>query len=176
MEKGVNQAISQITREVFQARITPDSPVVSSEDEMVTQVTRDVFETMITPDLQVDGGAGWRSEISAMIGLAGEQSGMVVIHAPGATAQFIAGSMLGDESAQFSAAELRDTMGEVANMVAGNIKAWFAEHGVNCALSVPTVISGDQFEVKVLAGGKRSTIKFMTHGHPFMVETIFVEN
>ncbi len=46
---------------------------------------------------------------------------------------------------------IRDTIGELCNMVAGSFKTKIAKMVTDCLISVPTVISGEDYELYSLA-------------------------
>lgn len=172
----LNQVIADVTREVFETMITANVEVVTAESDLVLEATREVFAAMITTDLRVAETPAWRPDVTAMIGLGGQRPGIVAINCPKETASFIARTMLGDPGMELSNSDLKDALGEVTNMIAGNIKVWFNNQGISCLLSVPTVITGTQFDIDVMAGGKRQTVGFNTEGYPFNVELILGED
>jgi len=54
-----------------------------------------------------------------------------------------------------SAESIRDALGEICNMVAGSFKAQLSDIATQCMLSVPTVVSGKDYELFPLADGLR---------------------
>ena len=48
-----------------------------------------------------------------------------------------------------------DLLGEICNMVAGSFKAQLSDIATQCMLSVPTVVSGKDYELYPLADGLR---------------------
>jgi CheY-specific phosphatase CheX len=60
--------------------------------------------------------------------------------------------MLGD--ATVSPSEIADALGEVCNMIGGNFKNKLAGTDERCMLSVPTVVSGGEYEFYSMAEGK----------------------
>jgi chemotaxis protein CheX len=83
---------------------------------------------------------------TAMVGMAGALCGMTTIRCTRATAVKLAGLMLGDE-ATTNPASARDALGELCNMVAGNFKAKITGLADSCMLSVPTVITGEDYSM-----------------------------
>jgi chemotaxis protein CheX len=96
------------------------------------------------------------AEFTAMVGMAGEIRGVFTIRCSEHAASVIASKMLG-LSIEEAAEEKWDAMGEVCNMVAGNFKSKLAGGGENCMLSVPTVITGADYQLRSLGDGE--TIK-----------------
>jgi chemotaxis protein CheX len=79
-----------------------------------------------------------------MVGMAGALRGMTTICCSSDTAIKLARKMAGDEAAK-DPNIVSDSMGELCNMVAGNFKAKVTSLADHCMLSVPTVISGDNY-------------------------------
>src|SRR4029450_7757910 len=75
--------------------------------------------------------------LSASVQISGGWEGTVLVSCPEALAQRVAGVMFDTESA--SDDEIRDALGEVANMTAGNVKALVESY---CRLSLPMGAGG----------------------------------
>ena len=91
-------------------------------------------------------------EFTAMVGLAGSLCGILTVCCDAKTAAQIAKSMLGDVAD--SQAQVADALGEICNMIAGNFKNKLAGTDERCMLSVPTVVSGGEYEFYSMAEGK----------------------
>ncbi len=50
---------------------------------------------------------------------------------------------------------IRDALGEICNMVAGSFKAQLSDVAEQCMLSVPTVVSGKDYQLYPLVDGLR---------------------
>jgi chemotaxis protein CheX len=50
---------------------------------------------------------------------------------------------------------IRDALGEICNMVAGSVKAQLSDVAEHCMLSVPTVVSGKDYQLYPLVDGLR---------------------
>jgi chemotaxis protein CheX len=117
-------------------------------EEYLDRATDEVFSTMIGVHClpAAEAPAGERGTISAVIGLAGEMSGSLVLHASSAAAIGIAARMAGMEMAEVDAM-VRDAVGEVCNMVAGAWKGFDPVLASGCLLSTPTVVAGTSYEL-----------------------------
>jgi chemotaxis protein CheX len=112
---------------------------------------KEVFELMLASQLTVQESAQENTpEITAMVGLAGQLCGVMSIRCGMKAATLMASKMLGAEPGG-DGAELRDAFGEVCNMVAGNFKNKVSGLGDGCMLSVPTVITGNDYSLHSLA-------------------------
>ena len=84
---------------------------------------------------------------TAMVGLAGALCGMMSIRCSSASAGQLASLMLGGDAAE-NPSMIADALGELCNMVAGNFKAKISNLADHCMLSVPTVISGEDYSLQ----------------------------
>ena len=103
-----------------------------------------IFSTMIDVPLAlgrpgIKNGSAPDYEISGIIGLSGDVSGVVVINLSEQIALQLASCLL-DEKLQELNEDCTDAIGEIANMVAGNAKNNFPNP--DTSISVPSVIIG----------------------------------
>jgi chemotaxis protein CheX len=116
----------------------------------------EVFEMMVgTPLGPSDQGTHPRvADYTAMIGLAGDLCGVLSFRCNHSSAAEIAGKMLGTTE-DISEASVRDALGEICNMVAGTFKGQLSDIAEHCLLSVPTVVSGKDYDLYPLVDGLR---------------------
>ncbi|MCK5915410.1 MAG: chemotaxis protein CheX, partial [Deltaproteobacteria bacterium] len=105
----------------------------------IVESTEEIFNTMIFMDISAaapleQGKQVLGCHISAMIGLSGGFSAMLGIHCPEAIGLAISGAMLGMEIDEIDA-DVKDAMGEIANMVAGGLKERFVAEGIDLELA-----------------------------------------
>jgi chemotaxis protein CheX len=62
-----------------------------------------------------------------------------------------------------------DAMGEIANMVAGNFKSKVTELTDGCVLSVPTIVTGEDYEVHKMGGSERIEVCMDYEGQPMWI-------
>jgi chemotaxis protein CheX len=110
-----------------------------------------------------------------MIGLGGGMRGLLAIHCPASVAQAITGAFLGMEVDELND-DVKDAIGEIANMVAGNLKVSYAKIAINLDLAIPTSIAGESFSVSGLAGADRIVVPLKMAGETFWVELMYVLN
>jgi len=106
-------------------------------------------------------------EFTAMIGLAGALCGILTVCCDTKTAGQIARNMLGD--ATDSEEQIADALGEICNMIAGNFKNKLAGTDDRCMLSVPTVISGEEYSFHSMAEGSSVETVLLFEGAPIAV-------
>ncbi len=119
--------------------------------------TRNVFSTMLGLELmhlplEVDPLTHFNDCISAMVGLAGTYNGLVSIHQPVSLGKKVAGTMLDMEIDEVDQ-DLFDALGEIANMVAGNIKMHLSKGGSDVRLSTPSVATGSDYVISCKDAG-----------------------
>jgi chemotaxis protein CheX len=95
-----------------------------------------------------------------MVGLAGVVSGVLSLRCSAAVCTEIAARMLG-LTRNDAESHATDAVGETCNMVAGAFKAKIPELQSNCMLSVPTVITGDNYTVHSLAVANRIEVPLL---------------
>ena len=131
--------------------------------------TQEVFETMIflevsTEGCLTEGQETIFSHFSAMIGLSGDLMAMISIHCDAYIAMEIAGSMLEMEFDEIDD-DVKDAMGEVANMLAGGIKSCLLDDNLDVTLAIPTTIVGKGYRVSSPKRSNRVVVPFeMTTG------------
>jgi len=113
----------------------------------------EVFEIMISCRVKpAPISEKTNAEFTAMIGLAGSLCGVLTVCCDAPTARQLAKGMLG--GIVTSDDQVSDALGEICNMVAGNFKNKLAGMDGRCMLSVPTIISGGEYEFRSLANGE----------------------
>jgi chemotaxis protein CheX len=106
-------------------------------------------------------------EFTAMIGLAGALCGVLTVCCSAQTAGHIAKKMLG-ETPQ-SAEEVGDALGEICNMTAGNFKNKLSGTDARCMLSVPSIITGGEYNLHSMANGHSVETVVLFEGAPVRV-------
>lgn len=141
---------------------------------------KDVFSTMLMVDLVdkkviVNQRMAIDSNLTSMLGLGGGLRGVLAIHCPAVTAQRITGIFLDMEIDDLNE-DVKDAIGEIANMVAGNLKVACAEQNINIELAIPTSIVGHAFAVSGMAEASRVIVPFVMEDEPFWIELMYVLN
>jgi chemotaxis protein CheX len=138
-------------------------------DEEILGITRDVWEsftgTTIEPaDHQVrpDGGdvtVGW-------VTVTGEWQGSVLLACPARLARMAAAAMFDLPAAQLDDEQVADALGELTNMIGGNIKSLIPGPS---RLSMPTVTVGAPATVPTPGAALLSTVSLACEGLPLTV-------
>jgi len=88
--------------------------------------------------------------VCAVVGFGGVLTGACIVRAGAESACKIAGRMTGSDIAEIDATVL-DGLGELCNMLAGSWKGRIPELAAHCALSVPAVITGRNYNLHMQA-------------------------
>lgn len=149
-------------------------------DQEIIAATKDVFSTMIMMDLSNDvpiigKGGEIDSNLSSMLGLGGGIRGVLALHCPASVAEGITGAFLGMEVTELND-DVKDAIGEIVNMVAGNLKIFFAKTGIDVQLAIPTSVIGESYHTSGLFGANRIVVPFSNEHGPFWVELKYIVN
>ncbi|PLX93864.1 MAG: chemotaxis protein CheX [Desulfuromonas sp.] len=143
-------------------------------EQMTIDSTQEVFETMIMlevtpqPPLPVLV-SNFTDSVSGMVGLAGGCKGLIAIHAPDDVAMDITGRFLGMVVEEINE-DVTDAFGELANMLAGNVKMVLDESGKDITLSVPSYVYGADYHVECTAEAYWVMIPFESDAGEFLVQ------
>lgn len=131
-------------------------------DTHINNAVRDVFGTMLNYDLEPVAVTAntWtmngEPHVAGCVGFTGELNGVVYIYASEVFARRMASRLLGmDQKGVETDEMICDTMGEIANMVAGPIKSRLTDNGMSCVLTIPAIIRGSNFIVETVSSAER---------------------
>jgi len=136
------------------------------------EAASEVFDLMVGApvSLQEDAATGGANDTTAMVGLAGAICGVLSIRCGASSAAGIASKMLGEPAQSTDCiAQQWDALGEICNMVAGNFKARVEGLREQCMLSVPTVITGQDYSLHSLAQDDRLDVALLFQGEPILL-------
>lgn len=102
--------------------------------------------------------------LAASVQITGTWQGAVVIECAPPLARNLASKLFNIDEREVASADMRDALGEIANIVAGNLKACLPGH---LALGLPTVTHGSDFMISVLRSQRVCQAGFICLGHPF---------
>jgi len=151
---------------------------VPSIERYIIDAVLEVFATMIFIDIKSgDSMTGQDdsidSNLTSMIGLAGDLQGVLAVHCPESAALGISGAMLGMTIDAIND-DVLDAIGEIANMVAGGLKTSLDGDNITTELAIPTTVLGKAVRTSGQAGGARFLIPFATPVGDFGVELKYV--
>jgi chemotaxis protein CheX len=131
---------------------------------------QEVFGLMLGDKLEsaAEPAAVESLDVTSMVGLAGSMCGLLTLRCSSQCGALIATNMLGAETAN-ARGQMEDAVGEVCNMVAGNFKNKLSGVGDSCKLSVPTVITGSNYNLCTLANDCTMEVNVLFHGKPVLI-------
>lgn len=145
-------------------------------EELLLKCTQEVFETMIFMDLSEicapeNRCAGNGDSFLGSITFKGNLEGCLSIACSDICAQLVTCNMLGmDEYESVGDEEINDAIGEVANMIMGNLKASLEGCPFNIELSIPTVVKGSAMKQHLSdMSGHADFETFLEDVHPLNV-------
>jgi chemotaxis protein CheX len=150
------------------ANLTEDAVRLS-----IAEITKGVFSTMVMMDVVdeyplTEPVTTFHETLTSMVGLAGSHTGILAIHCPKVLALRIASSMLGMEVTEIDE-DVNDAMGEIANMVGGDVKHIFSPKGADINLSIPTIIYGSDYMVDSMSNLESLVMPFECGGERFLL-------
>lgn len=142
--------------------------------DRIIESAKEIFSTMLMMEIASLEENGQDSHplvdsISGVIGLASTHKGVLAIHLPHVVAMAITGSFLGMTVEEMSS-DVDDAVGELANMMGGNVKAILSEKGRDINLSLPTTISGKHYDYQPNKDAERICIPFSCETGRFKIE------
>ena len=140
--------------------------------------TQDVFDTMLSMQLteQDSHTLADSSRIVGSVSLAGSVSGTVNVHVSDAFANQITANMLGMELDEIdSDEEVHDVIGELSNMIGGDLKSRLCDAGFVCELSIPSITSGKDFTIESKGWAVKEIVCFQYQDHIALIEA-FIKN
>lgn len=139
----------------------------------IRDIVSRIWLTLLDPELVAAEAAdlGRTSAITSFVHLDGAWRGVVMVQCPVGLAMELTTSMFSTyaDDALVGEAEVRDALGEIANMVAGNIKALLPQP---CFISLPAVAIGADDAVTVPGTAATATVAFTCVGQPFVVSLL----
>jgi chemotaxis protein CheX len=139
----------------------------------VINATKEVFDTMVMMTLEdsyplKEPVTTFHCSVTGMVGLAGTYTGILSIHVPQPLALRITSNMLGMDVEEVSD-DVNDALGEIANMLGGSVKQVLSKGGLDINLSIPTVISGEDYTINSMSDSDCVVIPFLNEGERFLV-------
>ncbi|MBZ5725797.1 MAG: chemotaxis protein CheX [Acidobacteriia bacterium] len=149
----------------------PANSVIRLPAGDLEQIVGSVFSTMLGTDVEahetgepVPGGL-----MTAAVYLAGEWQGALLLHCLPRQACEFAGCYLSIPPPSTVTDDVRDVLGELANMIAGNLKGDLCP-GIR--ISIPSVVDGDGYALRVCGGRPVYRWDFMTGKGPFWLRLV----
>ncbi len=154
---------------------------ITSVEKTLSNCILETFETMLSMDLAkvgmvTDPGLNDKRLVGA-VHFAGEVVGTMSLHVSQEFASLITTSMLGIEEAQIdSEEEIKDVLGELANIISGSLKSDFADNDLACVISTPSITRGSDFNIEPSKMGDLHRWIFRYKKYEIILEITLKEN
>lgn len=133
-----------------------------------------VFATMFSMDvILLDGelqGADEGNRIVGSVSFAGDVIGSINLHLNEAFARSITAAMLDMQVDEVENEEVHDVIGELCNMIGGNLKSRLCDCGLPCKLSIPSIASGNELVVQSKGWARKERLGIQHQEHTALVE------
>jgi chemotaxis protein CheX len=150
--------------------------------EALTQdAVKEVFQSMVSLEMcpepasplveEVDG------EIAGSVGFIGEITGVIYLYAGVTFAKIVTGGMLGLSPSEVDGGDMvNDAIGELTNMVVGQVKSRLCDGGHSCVLTIPSIVRGQQLSVEASSAVTRKVIGFRSGPYHMLAELLLKES
>ncbi len=142
-------------------------------EEDIDQITASIWTSILGLEVQRrerDVPTGEQEGfLTGSIEISGTWSGAVALHCSVPLAHEIAAIMFGVEPEAVQDQDMRDAVGELTNMLGGNLKSLLPEP---CVLSLPTASEGFGYGENNPSGQAFSQVAFDCHGQPLWVSCV----
>jgi len=128
----------------------------------LVSIVQDIFQTMLSMEVAADDNSKEASDapvVTACMHLSGPWKGAVLLQCQAPAACEFAAALIGIEKPATADDDVRDAMGELVNMVAGNFKSLL---GGGAHLSLPTVVEGADYRFRIMGGQQTERMAFQT--------------
>lgn len=147
-------------------------------EQFLVDATLEVFASMIPLDIAPEPAGcdapAVEPDISSLIGLAGDLKGVLAVHCPASVALGVTSAMCGGMEVTAMDEDVKDALGEIANMVAGGLKISLAGQDKKIELSIATTCIGKSIRTGGLAGATRAAVVFATPAGRFRLELRYI--
>lgn len=151
--------------------------MIADIEVMLADAVKEVFSTMLNIDAQKEPPgtalANGEPHIASSVGFIGRATGVVYLYSTGSFARKMTRSLLRLEDSEVAGDEMvNDAMGELANMVVGHIKSRLCDRGINCALTIPSIVRGSHFSIETVSSTERRVLMYRCNGNQVAVEVL----
>jgi chemotaxis protein CheX len=135
----------------------------------ISQVLESIWESVLTREIQYSGTTATPSSeavLAACIQITGAWNGAVTLHCSPELARQAAAAMFELEGDSVAREDMKDSLGELVNMVGGGVKSLLP---ATCVLSLPTVVEGVDFTISIPGASLVQQAAFESQGEPVFV-------
>jgi CheY-specific phosphatase CheX len=140
---------------------------VAAIDDDIKDIARTIWSTLFELPLEDADAAplGPESIVTSCVQIDGAWQGAVVLQCPLTLARTLTAAMFQADAAP-ELDEVHDALGELANMLGGNVKALLPGPS---RISLPAVAVGSDYHMSVVGTNAVTSLAFTCDGHPLRV-------
>jgi chemotaxis protein CheX len=150
--------------------------MIDDMDHLVSSAVASVFGTMLNLPVDEESESASASQneaqIAGSVGFIGVVTGVVFIYSSVTFARNVTRRMLGFETAITGEEMVNDAFGEITNMIVGHIKSRLGDRGMQCVLTIPSILRGSQFTIESTSSTRRRISTFRCAGEHVVVEVL----
>jgi len=139
-------------------------------DELA-RIVESVFETMLSLEVG-ERGTPWfpgGNRLTAAVHMTGDWNGAVLLECDRRQARQFAGRFLSSDPPETIDDVVRDVLGELANMIGGNLKCVLTR-GIR--LFMPSVVDGSDYSLRICGAEVRERLAFQCSEGPFWISIL----
>ncbi|HXG47479.1 MAG TPA: chemotaxis protein CheX [Methylomirabilota bacterium] len=115
-------------------------------------------------------------DVASSVGFIGELTGVIYVFSTSGFAHRLTHQILDlPEGEEVSPEMVNDAMGEVANMIVGNLKASLSDRGISCVLTIPSIVRGSHFAIETVSSATRRVVCFRCGDQDTLVTEIMIK-
>ena len=146
-------------------------------DELTRDAVKAVFQSMLSMEVNPEAPSPLEpdpaGQIIGSVGFIGEATGIIYLYASASFARVITSRMLGIAEEEVDEGDMvTDAIGELCNMVVGYVKSRLCNDGLECTLTIPSVVRGQQLSVEGSNQVTRRVIGFRNCTHHLLAEVL----
>ena len=154
---------------------------LSAIETTVTKSIMETFESMLSLDLAKVGKITDKGlDDQRMVGVvhyAGEVVGKLSLHVSQELATLITTAMLDVEASELHGdEEVKDVLGELTNIISGNLKSDFLNADLSCVISTPNITRGSDFKIEASKMGITHQWIFRHESHEILIDLAVEED
>ena len=144
-------------------------------EEAIVNITRNIWESILGLEIQRARDVAQLTQatrersLTGCVQLAGAWEGSVFLYCSASLAGEVAATMFGASPETLRAGDVEDALGELTNMVAGNLKIVLPRP---CQLSLPAVVEGIDYRVIVPGTKIAAQVLFESNAKPLLVTVL----
>lgn len=141
----------------------------------ITKAVNGVFATMLSMEVEFPEQNGQPilegERVVGSVSFAGKVMGNINIQVDCGFARVMTAAMLGMELEEVTGDDdVNDVIGEMSNMVGGDLKSRLCDNGLQCDLSIPSITTGTSFRIECRDWERHEQVAFCHQDHAGMVE------